>query len=304
MTAPKVCVAICTHDRTDQLRALLEGLAAQSYPYSFPVLIVDNGADPAEEVAEGFQRRLRIVYEPNPEEGLSAVRNRALQLALDHRCDFLAFIDDDEVPEEGWLLELMKRQKETGADLVFGPVLATYPHAPPKWVTEGGFFERWGDTPGSGNALIRLAALPEDAGHWFLPAFGLTGGEDADFFDRLMIHGARSAIAPDAIAHEHTPPERTTVRFIWRRGMRDGAVIARRIALSDRPWGRKVLAGTGQALAKLGYALNHMVCGMFESWREVKAVGDLGSAAAILLYGLGWRFQFYGQRMSARKQGK
>ncbi len=294
MNKTKVCVAICTYNRPTQLKALLDGLLLQDYGAPVPVIIIDNGTVPASEVIAPYVNRLQLSLERIPEAGLAAVRNCALRSALEIGCEFIAFIDDDEVPVPNWLTALVQKQSETNADLVFGPVLATYHGAPPNWVVEGGFFERWGDTPGTGNALIRLSNLPKAEADWFQPAFALTGGEDAEFFDRLMAIGATSAIAPDAIAHEDTPPSRTTVRYIWRRGLRDGVVIARRIGLRDTSAFYKVLAGTGQTLAKLAYALNHMTWAMFSPWRGVKAMGDLGSALAIPLYAAGYRFQFYG----------
>lgn len=293
---PSVCVAICTHDRPVQLRALLDGLLQQTYAQPFPVIIVDNGTIPAADIVQRYRDRLRIVLDPISQAGLAAVRNRAMQLGLDHGCDFLAFIDDDEVPVPGWLTALMRAQHDSQADLVFGPVLATYHGTPPKWVTDGGFFERWGDTPGSGNALIRLEILPANPKEWFLDVFGATGGEDADFFDRLMDKGAVHAVAPKAIAYEDTPPERASLRFIWRRGVRDGAVIAQRIALRDRPLGAKILSGASQFGAKLGHASNHFFRALFTPWRAIKGIADIGAAWAILRFALGHRFHFYGPK--------
>jgi succinoglycan biosynthesis protein ExoM len=295
MSPPKVCVAICTHNRPRQLAALLDGLLAQSHP-DFAVIIANNGTEAASEVLTPYRDHLRITYRHITQTGVVAVRNLALQIGLDQGCDFLAFIDDDEVPVPDWLAALLRKQAETGADLVFGPVLATYHGTPPAWVTKGGFFERWGDTPGSGNVLIKLATLPD--ADWFRDAYAQTGGEDIEFFDRLMENGATRATAPDAIAHEDTPPERTTVRYIWRRGLRDGVVIARRIGLSDRAGLAKFGAGATQMLAKLGYAANHLFWTPRQPWRAVKAAGDLGSALAFPLYALGYRFRFYGVAQS------
>ncbi len=300
MIKPNVCVAICTHNRPRQLQALLEGLTRQEFPGAFPVIVIDNGSQPANDVLNRYRDRLALTLERIPDAGLAAVRNRAIELVLEEGCDFLAFIDDDEVPVAGWLFALMQRQSETDADLVFGPVLATYRETPPGWVTAGGFFERWGDTPGSGNALIRLAALPAVKAGWFQPAFALTGGEDAEFFDRMIAEGARSAIARDAVAHEDTPPARTTVRFIWRRGLRDGVVAARRIGLRKVSTGKKLWAGAGLMMAKLGHALNHVFWAMFTPWRAVKAIADLGFAVAVPLYAIGVRFQFYGVKPKGR----
>ena len=101
-------------------------------------------------------------------------------------------------------------------------------------------------------------------------------------------------MAPNAIAYEDTPPARTTVRFIWKRGVRDGAVSAQRIAMKDWPRHRKIMQGGRLLLAKLGHALNHFFWSPLAPWRGVKGVGDIGSVLAILLFALGHRFHFYG----------
>jgi glycosyltransferase involved in cell wall biosynthesis len=290
-----LCVAICTYDRPVQLAALLDGLLAQQGVPPFLVVIVDNGTMPAATTVAPYRARLPIVLDRIPAAGLAAVRNRALQLGLSQGCIALAFIDDDEVPVAGWLAALLARQAETGADLVFGPVLATYHGTPPGWVIRGGFFERPGTTPGSGNVLIRLNVLPPDEAAWFLADFGQVGGEDAEFFDRLFTMGASRAVAPDAIAYEDTPPSRTSVRFIWKRGVRDGAVSAQRIAMKDWSRPRKLAIGARQMLAKLGHALNHFLWSPLVPWRAIKGIGDIGAAWAILLYALGHRFHFYGR---------
>ena len=291
-----LCVAICTHDRPRQLAALLDGLVAQTIKTPFLVLIVDNGTQPASGTVAPYLSKLPIVLESIPQAGLAAVRNRAMRLGLEHGCADLAFIDDDEVPVPGWLRALLSRQDETGADLVFGPVLAKFHGTPPGWVTAGGFFERPGTTPGSGNVLIRLGALPASEADWFLDVFAAVGGEDAEFFDRLCDGGAVKVTAPEAIAHEDTPPSRTSVRFIWRRGLRDGAVIAQRIALRDWPRHRKLAFGARRFGEKLGFALNHFFWSWRTPWRAIRGVADLGSAWAILLFSLGYRFHFYGRK--------
>lgn len=291
----RLCVAICTYNRPRQLAALLEGLAAQDVEIPFPVVIVDNGTDAATPVIDRFRDRLAILSERIPSPGLAAVRNRALELALELDCEFLALIDDDEIPPPHWLRAFVECQRETGADLLFGPVRATFPDTAPEWVVEGGFFNCTGNTPDSANAFIRMKILPENRAKWFRPQFAGLGGEDADLFGRLLANGASKARADAAILSEDTPAERTTARYIRRRGLRDGAVAAQRIALRDDwAWHRKFRAGAWHALAKFGYGLNHLFWTPRTPWRFVRAQADFAAAWAVVAFACGRRYHFYG----------
>jgi glycosyltransferase involved in cell wall biosynthesis len=101
--APGMSVVLCTRDRPDGLRRTLEGLRSQAHT-DFEVVVVDNASvtDETREVAESYgDFSCRYVREPRP--GLSWARNRGVEVA---RHDVLAFIDDDEIPDAYWLVEL------------------------------------------------------------------------------------------------------------------------------------------------------------------------------------------------------
>ncbi len=104
--APAVSVVVCTRDRADRLAACLDSLARQDYP-SYDVVVVDNA--PRDDAVERLVRDRhrgplwRYVREPRP--GLSRARNTGARHA---RCEIVAFLDDDETPDEHWLAELAR----------------------------------------------------------------------------------------------------------------------------------------------------------------------------------------------------
>ncbi|HEX2095675.1 MAG TPA: glycosyltransferase family 2 protein, partial [Longimicrobiaceae bacterium] len=157
-----------------------------------------------------------------PRRGVSSARNRAVAAARGW-ADFIAFIDDDEVPEPVWLDELLRVQSEYDADVVAGPVLQRFEGEVPSWVRRGRFFETRRhptgfprEDPGAGNVLIRTAVLA-GMDEPFDERFSLTGGEDTHLFLRLAWSGRRMVWADEALAYEWTPPTRTRARWILRR---------------------------------------------------------------------------------------
>ena len=69
-------------------------------------------------------------------------RNTAVAHAMQVRPDFIAMLDDDEEPCPDWLNSLVGTQRQTDADVVFGPVVTKFEVDPPDWAVRGQFFER------------------------------------------------------------------------------------------------------------------------------------------------------------------
>jgi GT2 family glycosyltransferase len=95
--APFISVVICTRERPDRLEACLRSLDRQQYP-RFEVVVVDNAPPGA---AARVPRRHRYVAEPRA--GLSWARNAGIAAASG---DIIAFLDDDEEPDDHWLAAL------------------------------------------------------------------------------------------------------------------------------------------------------------------------------------------------------
>ena len=70
-------------------------------------------------------RDARYVHEPRP--GISHARNRGVAEA---KGDFVAFIDDDELPAPNWLESLLLTQRTYRADVVLGPVRPVFDRPP------------------------------------------------------------------------------------------------------------------------------------------------------------------------------
>jgi glycosyltransferase involved in cell wall biosynthesis len=103
--APFISVVVCTRDRPEQIKKCLNRLAGQRYP-RFEVVVVDNAptSDALRDVVEGHaggNAEFRYRVEPCP--GLSWARNAGIAAA---KSDIIAFLDDDDEPDEYWLAQI------------------------------------------------------------------------------------------------------------------------------------------------------------------------------------------------------
>jgi GT2 family glycosyltransferase len=128
-------VAICTHNRFDDLSRALEALADQTLSIdAFEVLIVDNSTDHA--ARDAFRTRRDFApnvrwHESSPP-SLSRARNTALSQAS---APIVAFLDDDAVPVREWLDELSRAFCEAPeAAVVAGPIEAQWDMERPAWL--------------------------------------------------------------------------------------------------------------------------------------------------------------------------
>lgn len=277
---PRVLVAVPTCHRVLLLAGALDGVLTEAVravgaggAAEVDVLVVDN--DPAASAAVTSARYgARHVTEPVP--GLSAVRNRALDEAAEY--DLLVFLDDDEVPQAGWLTALLTVHRTTGAAAVAGPVRTVLPAEADAWVRASycrpfrAHLQHMA-VAATNNLLLDLRAV-RASGVRFDPAFGLTGGEDNQFTSDLVRRGRDIRWCAGAGVVERVGPERLTRRWILRRALRAGACEAR-VALRATGSRRArvvrgstlVVGGVGRlAVGAAGYAV-------------AAVLGDLGRAA-------------------------
>lgn len=242
----RVTIAICTFRRPALLERTLAGIASQVFADGrrprLDVVVVDNEGDPrvpdlVEAFAAASNLPSRCVVEPR--RGISQARNAALDL-IGEDSDFVAFIDDDEVPSPCWLQALLETQARTGAAVVCGPVAPAFAGAPPRWIEEGGFFRQPRRPVGvrveaeegapveeasTNNALVRMTEVRQGRVR-FDHGFGLSGGEDVLFFRALAARGAVIAWSPKAAVSEHVPVERARFAYLAREYFRCGNVRA------------------------------------------------------------------------------
>lgn len=226
----RVAVCITTFRRTNLLQRALEGVSRLKFcnvaAPDIEVIVVDNDPSPS---ATGVRKSPMlsglIRYVAEPRRGIVHARNRAIAEASGS--EFLAFLDDDEVPCEMWLDELLATQKQFSADVVAGPTRPVYEQGLPEWIKRGGFFERPRYDTGtslrfcaSGNVLLRTKVF-SNVGK-FDDNFQLTGGEDTQFFLRVRRAGYKIVWSNEAVAWETVPRDRATLNWILRRGYQSG----------------------------------------------------------------------------------
>jgi len=187
-----------------------------------------------------------------PQRGFSYARNKAVTCAVDS-ADFVAFIDDDEVPEPTWLDELLHAQRLYDADAVAGRVLPHFDEPVPSWVEKGDFFGNGQHPTGypleyahTNNVLVRSEVF-ENMRPIFDERFNLSGGEDTHFFMRAHREGYKIVWADEAVVHEWIPKARANIKWLVRRSYNDGINYSTCLFDLDSSWA----AWTGR-VAKAG----------------------------------------------------
>jgi glycosyltransferase involved in cell wall biosynthesis len=229
---PHITVCVCTYKRVDYLRRLLDELRRQDTGgrFSYSVVVADNDAlQSARSVAEAFGAAgpPPVHYCFEPRQNIALARNKAVEHATG---EFVAFIDDDEVPVKRWLLTLLEACQRYDAAGALGPVKPRYDAEPPRWVVKGRFYDRATYPTGlridwkkgrTGNVLLKRTLFAED-GPPFRPEF--LSGEDQDFFRRMIERGHVFVWCDEALAYESVPPIRWKRSFMLRRALLRGAV--------------------------------------------------------------------------------
>ena len=302
---PRLTVAVLTYLRNAYLAQLLPALIEQAGSVAgarVRILVVDN--DPAGG-AERTARAVRpagaesdgagpeIVYVHEPEPGIVAGRNRALdESAHEH---LLVFIDDDELPRPGWLAALLAARERHGCAAVTGPTPPVFETAPDPWVAACGAFDSWEAADGArvrsadtGNLLLDLGRV-RALRLRFDPRYGLTGGEDSLFTRSLTLAGEEIRFAAGAVVDKRVPARRARREWVLRRARRSGSTWARvRIDTADRAraalrlgYAAKGLARAGRdgALALLARARGDVAS---RAVHEVSARGGLGMVVGAL----------------------
>lgn len=100
-------VVICTYNRRDYLERCLEYLTFQSND-NFEVVVVDGPSDDGTaELLETYSGRIKVAR--NPERNLSKSRNIGIDLSAG---DVVAFIDDDALPFDDWVDQILRAYNE------------------------------------------------------------------------------------------------------------------------------------------------------------------------------------------------
>lgn len=257
MNQGTVHIAVATFKRSAGLKALLESLevAIRAVPdITARIVVVDNDPEgSARDLCSTWPERL-VSYLSQPQPGISLTRNTGVRASLN--ADFVVFVDDDEVVEEQWLTELLRVQRETGADMVAGSVSQRLPKGTSYAVRRSRLFEpdpvleaEELTEASTGNLLCTVALFsqrPET--DWFQLSYGLSGGSDAELTRRFTREGARIVGAANARVWEDIPEDRANFGWLGRRYRRVGA-IDYRLSANGRLKRARGLAGGATRIA-------------------------------------------------------
>lgn len=197
--------------------------------FDFSIIIVDNdNQESARGLIENINKNTNIMihYEVEPERSIPAARNRALNLADGN---YIAIIDDDELPPPHWLLTLYKSIQTFEVDGALGPVIPYFEERPPSWLIKGKFCERpiyrtgtlldWFQTR-TGNVLLKKRVFDEHNLKFDLR--WKTSGSDRAFFKAAIEHGYKFVAVAEAPVYEIVPPERWAKSYYIRRAFVHG----------------------------------------------------------------------------------
>ena len=232
----RLSLIIPTHNRSERLIAALESVIRQDLPAADweCVVVSNNSTDDTVARFGDFAARypglnLRLVTEDGP--GVSYARNRGI---AETSAPLLVFIDDDERINPGFLRAYADFfDAHPDAVVAGGRIIAEYVTGRPAWLSKytempianpmdfGPDVRPFpaGRVPGGGNMAFRRSAALRYGG--FDPSLGrvgrmLIGGEENDFFERLMRGGETCWYVPGAVMWHIIPPEKLTESYFRR----------------------------------------------------------------------------------------
>ena len=219
MTSPNfTCsVVVCTRDRAEQLEQCLRTILRQDYP-AFDIWVIDNA--PRDDRARACAERYGVRYAVEPRPGVSRARNLAARCST---AEVLAYIDDDAVPEPGWLSALAREFRDPQVMAVCGKVVPSSLHTDAERLYEAVHVRRdqrlevsqqtfrWVELTscggvGDGNMAFRRSAFLGWPGFDERLGMGtlLEGNEEHKALFEMVAKGHRVIYTPEAvIRHPH-----------------------------------------------------------------------------------------------------
>ena len=249
-------IILCTYNRCQGLADALTTLAAQRVDpgIEWEILLVDNNSsDKTPEVYRRFKDcfpvPLRYVFESK--QGLSHARNRGIAEASGK---YVAFTEDDELADEGWVQAIVATFQEYSCEAVAGQIDLAWRCPRPQWLTDDllGFLGHldYGKAqvlsqespPFGGNMAFRKDIFNTiglfDA-HLGRQGRKLIGGEETELYSRFSQAGLVAVYQPNAVMHHVVEQNRLKKSYFRRLHFNEGQVqgARRHIQPGRRIWG-------------------------------------------------------------------
>ena len=238
MVSPEISVIICTYNRDKYLFRALECLKNQDISSEkYEIILINNlSTDSTEEICKDFislNPGLTVSYFIENQQGLSFARNRGI---LESKAEILVFLDDDAYAAMNYLSSIsgfFNHWPEVPA--AGGKIIPEYEIADPAWMNPflaslvsaqdlGNRVRKFksGKYPIGANMIIRKSMFQKygnfntDLGR---KGSELLGGEEKDFFYRLIRDKKDIYYIPDAIVSHYIPDVRVQIPFIKKLGI-------------------------------------------------------------------------------------
>jgi GT2 family glycosyltransferase len=240
---PKISVIICTYNRADNLKDLLECFLIQDLKEAYEIIVIDNNSrDDTKGMVKSFepkfQGKLRYFFEPR--QGKPFALNLGIKEAYG---EIIAFTDDDCLIGKNYLTNVYRAFQKygDGTGVVGGKIAARWVNGgKPGWFVDlkpGWWFENffygplgildYGDKPFvidftqgihteglfyGANICIRKEMLERYG--YFNPEKVLT--QDTEICLRLFRAGVKGAYVPDIIVHHKINVGKITPHYYYR----------------------------------------------------------------------------------------
>ncbi len=241
-----ITLAMCTHNHADRLKRTLEDIRQLEPPINpWEILIIDNASTdetPKLLAASNWHPpgiSVRIIQEPRL--GISYARNCASQNA---KGKYVLYVDDDETPNPKWIRAHEQNILTHEPDALAGPIHVLFEHGErPSWLQDEllGFLgnldygdDQWLTDPAThcytGNLAVKNKIFAKIGG--FDTDLGRrgqvnTGGEDTEFYRRLIAHGCKVRWVADAIINHRIHTDKLRRRYFlelhYHQGMAEGS---------------------------------------------------------------------------------
>ena len=224
----KIAICICTRNRKEGLQRLLQSIEKMKEPPGciIEIIVVENDKEPySRTVVATFSEisKYSLRYFLETRRGISYARNRSVEEA--GTCDFCCFVDDDQVVNVNWLIELVKCQVEFNADGVWGINPPVFGRKVPIYIEQ--FYSPriidYGETVSTAYTnclLLRKSYLDRIPGPFDL-RLNFSGGEDIYMAFQFINMGGVIRSNPNALAYEIINNERTRFNYFIRRVLRN-----------------------------------------------------------------------------------
>lgn len=234
----KISICIPTYNRPVGLSNLLTSLTEITFTRcerpELEVVVIDNYViGNANDICKQFESIpfVPLIFRTENKRGISFARNKAIE-SVSVDTDFIAFLDDDEIPEPNWLDELLYTSAQCNADIVNGVIVPSFSTPLPDWIQKGGFFDRERFPTGqiifearTGNSLIKRNLFCKLGG--FDHRFALTGGEDTHFSMKAFRAGHKIVASDESIVYESIPASKMSPKWLLMRAYRIGNTFIR-----------------------------------------------------------------------------